>query len=202
ARAAEAEGIRVIHGNAMRETVLARAELDTRLGAIGLTRNEEVNFLFVQKVKQEARLKRLYVSLSDDATGVTPSMVHHAGAHILFGGAHDVERWSARIEHGTARALRTRFSGGEGGTAMCAEDARCQGKALPLMFRRGGMWAPVGDHVTFRKRDEVVLVIDTNFEDEVLQTLKRNGLVPRTGETSGDDVTAEAPLPDEPGAAA
>ncbi|MCB9664607.1 MAG: sodium:proton antiporter [Alphaproteobacteria bacterium] len=200
ARAAEAEGIRVIHGNAMRETVLARAELDTRLGAIGITRNEEVNFLFVQKVRQVARLKRLYASLADVSSGVTPDMVHHEHAHILFGGPADVERWAARIDHGTARLLRCRYAGTQAVASASAEEARLDGKALPLVFKRNGISAPVGDHVTFRRRDEVMLVIDDNFEDQVRAGLEALGFVPSERTFSDDDgvdpVTAEIEAPE------
>lgn len=178
-RNAEAEGMRVIHGNAMKETVLAQAELDTRAGVVGLTRNEEVNFLFAQKAKRVGKVSRLFVSLSDAATGVTPEMIHREHAHILFGGAHDVMRWADRLEHGTARAVRCRFVGADDGMPVPASDTRCEGHALPMVYMRHGVLQPVGDDVVFRKGDEVVLIIDTNFEPNALDLLRERGFVPK-----------------------
>ncbi|MCB9681650.1 MAG: sodium:proton antiporter [Alphaproteobacteria bacterium] len=188
---AQEAGFRVIHGNAMKETVLGMAELDTRAGAIGLTRNEEVNFLFVQKARQLGRLQRLYVSLSNEATGVTPEMVHGAHAHILFGGEHDVERWSSWLDQGLARVVHAIFDGTDDAEPRRAAETRCGDKALPLVMKRNGAWSPVGDQVTFRKKDRVTLVIDDRFEDDVVEQLRQRGFR-LTDDLSADDATGEA----------
>lgn len=192
-RHAEEEGIRVLHGNAMKDTTLGRAELGTRIGAMGLTRNEEVNFLFVQKARHEARLQHLYVSLSDDATGVTAEMVHKAHAQILFGGAHDIERWSGRLDHGTARTVQARFVGIKDEDPPTATDTRCGELVLPLVYMRQGVLRPVHDGVTFKRNDQVVLVIDTNFEQDALDRLRARGFQPAeaASETAGAPVTDE-----------
>lgn len=197
AHIAEEEGFRVIHGNALRETVLLRTEPDTRLGAIGLTRNEEVNLLFVQKVRQAGRLHALYVSLSDEATGVTPQMIANAHAHILFGGAHHVERWAHRLERGTAGTVVVRYVGGDDGHVTTAAETRCGGRVLPLVYRRNGVLRPLGDHVTFRRHDELTLLYEAVTEDEVFRLLTERGFT-IVGSTA-DDVEDAHDSPREAG---
>ena len=53
-RLAEEKNHHVIYANALEERTLLRAEIDTRLGVVCLTSNEEVNFLFAQKQRKRA----------------------------------------------------------------------------------------------------------------------------------------------------
>ena len=53
--AAEQDCTRVIFGNGLKTHYLLRAEIDTRAGALAITSNEEVNLLFIQKVREEAQ---------------------------------------------------------------------------------------------------------------------------------------------------
>ena len=197
-RKAEEAGIRVIQGNAMRETVLGRAEPDTRIGAIGLTRNEEVNFLFVQKVRQQARLDRLYVGLSDERSGVTPEMVHKVHGHVLFGGAHDVERWSTKVEAGQTRVVQLTF--GKHDEPVTAQTVADLGEVIPLVVMRGGALVPVGDQTVFRRRDDLVVLVDTRREQFTLEGLAGIGFSVRDRKDgrTGDDATGEVGLADAP----
>ena len=70
--AAENDCTRVLCGNGLEARSLLRAEIDTRRGALALTPNDEVNYLFVQKVKEETREVPLYVALKSDTASLTP----------------------------------------------------------------------------------------------------------------------------------
>ncbi|MCZ7678628.1 MAG: NAD-binding protein [Sandaracinaceae bacterium] len=64
-RAAEEDGLRAIQSNALEPATLVRAELDTRTGALSITGNEDVNFLFAQKARRAVRSIRYGVALHD-----------------------------------------------------------------------------------------------------------------------------------------
>ena len=74
-KAAEQDGTRVIFGNGLKTHYLLRAEIDTRSGALAITGNEEVNLLFVQKVRKVAKLPHVFMALQDQYERVTLDMV-------------------------------------------------------------------------------------------------------------------------------
>ena len=65
-KAAENDCTRVIYGNGLQTRNLLRAEIDIRRGALALTANDAVNYLFIQKVKAEAKTIALYCALKTD----------------------------------------------------------------------------------------------------------------------------------------
>ena len=96
--AAEADCTRVIYGNGLRARYLRRAEIDTRMGAMAMTPNDEVNYLFMQNVRNETREVSLYCALQSESTSLTRKMIHHEGGKILFGSPVDVEMWALRLK--------------------------------------------------------------------------------------------------------
>ncbi|MCA8959657.1 MAG: cation:proton antiporter, partial [Planctomycetes bacterium] len=98
---AQEEGFRVVFGNGLDEKVLTRAEIDTRVGVIAMSPNSEVNLLFIQKVREQARPKSLLLS-TGAGTSLRPEMLTELGAQPLFGRGHDVDTWAVRLRHGTA----------------------------------------------------------------------------------------------------
>lgn len=95
--AAEEDCTRVIYGNGLRARYLKRSEIDTRTGALSLTPNDEVNYLFLQNVRTETREPALYCALQSESTSLTRKMIHHEGGRILFGAPVEVEAWSHRL---------------------------------------------------------------------------------------------------------
>ncbi len=200
-RAAEEAGLRVIQGNALKDTTLGRAELDTRLGVIGVTANEEVNFLFAQKARQQGKVRRLYAALSNRRTGVTDEMLHHEGAEALFGIGMDVERWTHRVEADIARIDRRIYRPPKDGERFdTAEAVTFDGNLLPMVVLRNGVALPVGDGSRFRKRDEVVFLVPRAQEEQWDARLRAAGWLPvGAGSTVPD--TEETPV-EPPGDAA
>ncbi|MDY6824543.1 MAG: cation:proton antiporter [Thermodesulfobacteriota bacterium] len=94
----EADCTRVIYGNGLRVRYLLRAEIDTRRGALALTANDEVNYLFIQKVKEEAKAIALWAALKNDSASLTAKMLHTSHAELVFGATADVDAWDRRFK--------------------------------------------------------------------------------------------------------
>ncbi len=184
-RQAQEEGLTVLQGNAMNASVMGRAALETRSGVIGLTRNEEVNLLFVQRARERARELRTLVALSDAMVGVTPDMVHTAHAEVLFGVETDVERWSAWIEGRQTKVIR--FVVGVEGLTMT--DVAHTSEALPLVLERGRGTEPAHGHHQLRKGEFLQVLVRNETETATLQRLTARGL---HATSTGDDAAPAA----------
>lgn len=99
-RLAEEDCIRAIYGNGLDERILLRAEVDTRLGVIGLSRNEEVNLLFAKRAQEVCKLGRVLVGLSSADTGITEEMIGNMGGRIFSGRPFDIEQWESWFNRG------------------------------------------------------------------------------------------------------
>jgi NhaP-type Na+/H+ or K+/H+ antiporter len=190
---ARARGLSAIYGNGLDDEVLEQAEADTRLGAIGMTPNGVVNLLFVQKVREEARLKHLYVEVPDHEGDITFDMVHGNGASVLFGRAEDAAAWSQQLRDGTAKLQRCRFGGEEtlvrpGDGEVTPEDALL---VAPLVWRRGSQVRPVGDGIKLEMGDEVTFVVDSSRYAEVQAHLFSKGWVGLDSLADEEEVSAE-----------
>ncbi len=94
---AENDCTRVIYGNGLQSRYLLRAEIDIRRGGIALTANDEINYLFIQKVKQEARSIQLFVALKSVSGPLTLKMLQTYAADMAFGAPVDVDLWNRRL---------------------------------------------------------------------------------------------------------
>lgn len=172
-RAAEEAGHRVIQGNAMTASVLHRAELEVRTGAIALTRNEEVNLLFARTARAEAKVKELYVAVRDTEAGVTADLVHSDHAHVLYGRAADIPRWNQWVGSGATRLERRRLVG----PVDAAEGDPNHPAAihvLPLVLLRRSHVAPFGGG-PLKKDDEIVFLVHEKEGEAVRGWLDARG---------------------------
>ena len=94
---AEADGFRVVFGNALEGRTLLRADLESRRAAVGALPNEAVNLLFARKARDEYKVPHVYVALQRGQPSVDPKMVQDIGGAVLFGDETDLELWSVRI---------------------------------------------------------------------------------------------------------
>lgn len=99
---AEKDRVRVLYGNGLDSNIIYRAEVDTKAGVIGATRNEEVNFLFTKKVKETAKLNNLLGVVKSDSEGITTEMVLEMGGKVAFGRPFDIEKWSMFLQRNQA----------------------------------------------------------------------------------------------------
>jgi NhaP-type Na+/H+ or K+/H+ antiporter len=119
---AEEACLPVVYGNGLEERTLLRARIDTMSTCVGMTDNEEANFLFGRRVREEFKVSDVWVALQTGAGNVSEKMVDAIGAHVLFSGERDVERWHVRLDRGLARLETWERTGPEQQPAV-ADDA-------------------------------------------------------------------------------
>jgi len=173
---AEAEGFRVLFGNALGESVLQRAQLESRAGCLAVTANEEVNFLFASHAVEDYGAPRAWVALRRGHDTVRREMLARSGAKVLFGTPRTLDLWSLRLEKDEARV--------EAWSAQHAADLFPEtGKGvdprdfiLPLAIRRGESVRPVDEETTLRKGDVISIVVLVARREAADQWLGANGL--------------------------
>ncbi|MCZ6651368.1 MAG: sodium:proton antiporter [Acidobacteria bacterium] len=94
---AQERGFKVVFGNGLEERTLLRAEVDTRAGCLGCTTNEEVNLLFVRRVRDDFRGPRVWLARERHESSPGDAMVSRTGAQVLFGEPRELELWSQRL---------------------------------------------------------------------------------------------------------
>ena len=170
--AAEQDCTRVIFGNGLKTHTLLRAEIDTRAGALAITGNEEMNLLFIEKVKDEAKLPHIFMALQDQYEGVTLDMVHQTGSQVMFGSSRDVDFWSACIRKGLVNLERwqvkeTGIHTDKGRENAPGDPFLRDNSGIPLTLRSNGRQFPVGDLTRFRNGDEVAYIVLLKHAEKV-----------------------------------
>lgn len=201
-KAAEQDCTRVIFGNGLKTHYLLRAEIDTRNGALSVTSNEEVNLLFIQKVREEAKLRHLFVALQNQYERVTPDMVHQAGSQVLFGSSRDVDFWSVRIRKGMVSLERWQVQGPTMETKKETENGSGDpflkdNSGIPLAVRRNGRQFPVGDSTQFSNGDEVAYLISVEQTEKAHGQLQSLGWQKITTDEDDAFTISLCPLPSD-----
>ena len=178
--AAEQDCTRVIFGNGLKTHTLLRAEIDTRAGALAITGNEEMNLLFIEKVKDEAKLPHIFMALQDQYEGVTLDMVHQTGSQVMFGSSRDVDFWSACIRKGLVDVERwqvkeTGIHTDKGRENAPGDPFLRDNSGIPLTLRSSGRQFPVGDLTRFRNGDEVAYIVLLKHAEKVHKHLQAMG---------------------------
>ena len=173
-RLAEEKNHHVIYANALEERTLLRAEIDTRLGVVCLTSNEEVNFLFAQKAKEEGRVSHLNVNLKSGNDGVTLEMLHKLGATLLFGRTRDLEVWSVRLNQKDAE-LQIRELVDDSAGEPVLNDNTMDNLVLPFVCNQYEKVIPVNDSIKIKKNDRVTFLINLRRKKEVNEWFELNG---------------------------
>jgi NhaP-type Na+/H+ or K+/H+ antiporter len=161
-RRAEEEGFRVLYGNALTESILMRADLDGRAGAIAITANEGLNLLFARKAREDHKVPVVRLALTSHEGTVTPTMVRQIGARILFGRPRNLQLWAVRLERGAAAVSRWQLASEEGFDVSKPAPSRNHPRnfVLPLTIETaGGIHHAIDDRTPFRKGDVARLAI-------------------------------------------
>lgn len=173
-QAAESEGLRVLFANGLEERTLLRAGIDTRAGAVALTPNDEVNVLFIQRVKQVGRLQALYAAVGGQDHAGTLKLLHETGGVALFGHALEIEPWLRHLRAGDAAFSRYRLGEPTPGENPGAFPA----SLLALAAHRDGVPRPVGEGLRYQKGDEVVCLAQKDGLNSALAWMADRGWVP------------------------
>ena len=181
--AGQAEGFRVLFGNALTESMMTRAELDARAGTLALTPNDEANFIFSRRARREFKVPCAWLALERGQARVTSKMVEHIGARILFAEGRNTPQWAGRLSRGQATLETwTRDTAGE-----LAPDVRARDLFLPLVIRRGSAILPVDQGVEARKGDRLELALSERARDAAEAYPERGRLVAGRGDRRGRD---------------
>ena len=173
-RRAEEEGIKVIYGNGLDEKTLLRAEIDTRLGAMGLSSNEEVNLLFGTKAKEIGKLSVILVGIKSMAEGITSEMVKEISGRIPFGRQCDIEQWAGWIQRGITSINRYSLTSPASNNNF--QDGT-EGIILPLVLHRKSKSQPIDDTTEIKAGDEVTMIVNNQREKEALEWLSSQGWI-------------------------
>ena len=173
-RLAEEDGIKVIYGNGLDEKILLRAEIDTRLGAMGLSSNEEVNLLFGTKAKEIGKLSVILVGIKSMAEGITSEMVKEIGGRIPFGRQCDIEQWAGWIQRGITSINRYSLTSPASNNNF--QDGT-EGIILPLVLHRKSKSQPIDDTTEIKAGDEVTMIVNNQREKEALEWLSSQGWI-------------------------
>jgi Trk K+ transport system NAD-binding subunit len=157
-REAQAEGLRVLHGDGLRESLLVRAEVDRRAGCLAVTSNEAINLLFARRVL-DFKVPSIWVALRRGHTSVTPVMVQDIGARVLFSEPRLVDLWMTRLDRGLARIEIWRRHTGNADAAEMQQLRNHHKALLPFAVRRGGKIRPLDESTLFRRGDELYAAI-------------------------------------------
>jgi NhaP-type Na+/H+ or K+/H+ antiporter len=171
----QGRGLRVLHGNALDERVMQRAEIETRKAVISLLPNDGVNLLFARRAVDEYRADRVYVAMHGGA--IKPAHVSEIRGRVLFGSDVDVDVWMSRLARGEATVGSWRFTGvpdtKSNPTMPPPKDVRTL--VLPMAVARGNVVRPVDDRYEPKKGDVVTWLTFARREDEARGWLRGRG---------------------------
>jgi hypothetical protein len=201
-RAAEKDCTRVIFGNGLKTHNLLRAEIDTRAGALAITGNEEMNLLFIQKVREETKLLHIFMALQGQYERVTVDMVHQAGSQVMFGSSCDVDFWSSCIRKGMVNLERWQVQETSMHTDKGIENAPgdpflSDNSGLPLTVQRNGRQFPVGDLTRFRNGDEIAYIVLVKHAEKAHEQLQAMGWQKITSDEDKVFTLSLCPLPSD-----
>jgi NhaP-type Na+/H+ or K+/H+ antiporter len=165
-RLAEKDGLKVIYGNGLEESVLLRAEIDIRKGVIGLSENEEVNMLFAQRSKEEGKVPETFIGIKRENEGVTAEMVAEMGSNIPFARARDLEKWSVWIRHSQVETYKLICQSDDDVTAGDTFGKDTEGVLIPLTSKRKSKVIPLGHLTELKKDDQITCMVLTEKKDQ------------------------------------
>ena len=173
-RLAEKDGIRVLYGNGLDSNILYRAEVDTKTGVIGTTRNEEVNFLFNKKVKETAKLKNMLGVVKNDYEGITTKMVLEMGGKVAFGRPFDIEKWSMFLNRKQAEIqIWEMKDSNHQSFGNISENSHY----IPLVYVRDKIACPVDNLTRIKCGDQFYILVRTQTNGKTSEILNANGFI-------------------------
>jgi len=210
-RAAQERKFPVVYGNALQETVLARARLDQARAVVGLSPNDEVNSLFAREAADEFDVPETYVAINRVVGGtLTPALLEKQGSRVVFDGPKDVERWNVRFRHGAARVERFHWVGlpeeDEAGEEAAAEAGKAEAPLrtkepadpfVILAVARGATLQVMHPAFAPRAGDVASVAVHVPEAREAHDQLARRGWAPGEPEAAEEEEEAPAAAPAE-----
>lgn len=174
---AQAQGLRVVFGNAMEERAMLSAHLESRRGIVGLLTNPAQNLLFAQKGRQEGGAPRAWVAIQRGPGAPAPESVLETGAHLLFASPHDLELWSVRIRRDLTRLELWAWEGTAGSPPDPDWRSPREGRnqLLPLLLVRDGQPQLIDETTPLKPGDTVEWLVLVEAEEVAYRRLEDQG---------------------------
>ncbi|HUP19621.1 MAG TPA: cation:proton antiporter [Gemmatimonadota bacterium] len=99
---ARRRGLATVTGNAVDRSTLEEAGVADAAALIGVTPNQEINFLAARLAVDEYHVPAVYPLLVALEEGAHEELVEDMGGHLAFGRRIDVARWNYDLRHGKA----------------------------------------------------------------------------------------------------
>lgn len=164
----------IVEGDGLDPTVIEEAGIDGASGAIGLTPNENVNFLFARMIADDYHGLELWIALEQFDNGVTPAMTERHGIGVLSGAEHDLLAWLDRARQRAVRIERWRV----GATRESEALAEIPGDVvLPLVIVRDATGRPFARGTSLRAGDELHFAIVEEHGDRARAWLMARGWI-------------------------
>jgi len=152
------------------------------IGCIGLTTNEEVNLMFVNRVRREFKTPKRLVALHLRDGSVSPAMIKQAGASILFGAHCDLDLWSVRIRRGLTTVETWKLIGNSDNSETSdknfAEFETLGHSFIALSLTRSDKIVPFDNSLALRKDDIFHFLLFSEKKEEAANWLIKNGWQP------------------------
>lgn len=176
-KAAEAENFRVLFGSGLSDSILYRAETDSRAGVLAVTDNDEVNLLFVSKARREFKVSQAWMALRSGHKKITPAMVEKVRARVLFAQPRNLDLWTVRIERKIASLETFSRRSADDKTAIeeIGNPPDPDSVLIPLAVARGKHVLPFVAELSFKKNDQLYVVINNERRDEAEAWLAQTG---------------------------
>lgn len=156
-RDAAAEGLTVVNGNGLDDTVLEDAGATEAKMLVSATANSEVNLLAAKIAASRFGIPELYVALEDEASESLTRMLDEIGGDLLFGRASDIASWDADLDAGRLVDLTYSISEPEAVIAGSAPDGEASRTVtLPLVIQSGSGVVPFTGSQELTAPDRVV----------------------------------------------
>ncbi|OWW26758.1 hypothetical protein B4Q04_03495 [Zobellia sp. OII3] len=97
---AQAQGLKAIYGNALKEEAFETADALSKHTFIALTGNSEINLLSAQLAYNSFYIPNRIVLMSPVENGAGPNLLNHMEASSLFANKTDMAAWSYKISAG------------------------------------------------------------------------------------------------------
>ncbi|MCA9543611.1 MAG: sodium:proton antiporter [Myxococcales bacterium] len=186
--AAEADGFRVLFGSGLSESVLMRAEVGARRGALAVTPNDSANVLFVRRGRRHYKVPRAWAAISPGAR-VDLDTLSDCGGRWLFGAEADIDWWIVRVERGQAvaeRRVRERV--------VDEEVAPLDGLLFLAIGKSGKASRPFDDESRIKAGEQVWMLVDDQRREAVEAWLAGQGFgPPLTGANPTEKPQRKAP---------
>jgi Trk K+ transport system NAD-binding subunit len=174
---AEADGLKVIFGNAMDENVLTRARVEEMAGCIGLTQNEELNLLFVNHAKEQFKVPKRFISISESEGHLSIESMNKAGVSVLFGAPYDIELWAVRLRRKIASVESWVFEPQDEDAGSIPISEIPYQSLVPMVIMRKENPALVDSHTEVQPNDQISFIVFKELQDEAREWFKQNGWI-------------------------